>query len=285
MQTNFGTVVGIALLIAIALIATGGFAIVEPGTVGVVTKFGSVQEEVLQPGLHFKVPIMTKVIPIDTRVQKKEDDATASSKDLQIVRSKVALNYHIDPIKGAIIYSELGPQYPETIVSPAIQESIKSTTSKYTAEQLITQRAEVKEAVTTDLTSRLKRKNIMVTDFSIIDFNFSDEFNNAIEAKQVAEQEAFRAKNDLERIKIEADQEQTKAEGEAQAQLAKARAEAESQQMLRETLTPEVLQLRMIERWDGVLPVYSGGEGGVPAFLSLPSKTAPPSRPAVSVSR
>lgn len=285
MQTNFGTVVGIAVLLAIALIATGGFAIVEPGTVGVVARFGSVQDEVLQPGLHFKVPIMTKVVPIDTRVQKVEDDATASSKDLQIVRSSVALNYHVDSTQAAKIYSELGFDYENTIVSPAIQESIKSTTSKYTAEQLITQREEVKQSVTTDLEKRLSEKDIVVTDFSIIDFNFSDEFNTAIESKQVAEQEAMRAKNDLERIKIEAEQEQTKAEGEAQAQLAKARAEAEAQEMLRTTLTPEVLQLRMIERWDGVLPIYSGGEGGVPAFLSLPARTAPPSTPAVSVSR
>lgn len=269
MPNQIKSAVAIAILLVIAFVLYDGFSVVQPGTVGVATRFGAVQDGILPPGLHFKVPIMTKVIPVDTRVQKVEDEATASSKDLQVVTSKVALNYKIDDAKANIIYSELGPQYPRTIVEPAIQESIKSTTSKYTAEQLITQRATVKDDVFADLKTRLARTNIIATEFSIIDFNFSAEFNRAIEDKQVAEQAALRARNDLERIKTEAQQEIEKANGVAQAALTRAKAEQEAQSLLRQTLTPEILQLRAIEQWDGKLPVYNGSEAPLP-FLSSP---------------
>ena len=275
LQVKISALVGIAVLVVLGLILSGGFVIVQPGTVGVVTKFGKVQDEIMEPGLHFKVPIMTRVVPIDTRVQKVEDEATASSKDLQIVSSRVALNYAVDKAEANTVYSDLGMEFPERIVSPAIQESIKSTTSKYTAEQLITLRAEVKDAVLQDIRERLARSNILVTEFSIIDFNFSEEFNRAIEEKQVAEQAALRAKNELERVKIEADQVKAKAEGEAEAKLAKAKAESEAQMLLRETLTPDLLQLRAIEQWDGVLPVYSGGDSPAP-FLALPQPQTKP---------
>lgn len=269
MQSNTPTIIAVVLLVLIALVATQGIAIVESGTVGVVTRFGSVQDQALQPGLHFKVPVMTKVIPVDTRVKKVEEEATASSRDLQIVTSRIALNYRIDPAKASTIYSELGLQYPETIVQPALQESIKATSAKYTAEELITKRAEVAQEMEDDLVGRLEDKHLLPTDLSIIDFNFSPEFNEAIEQKQVAQQAALRAQNELERIRIEAQQEQTKAEGVAQAELARARAEAEAQQMLRETISAELLQLRAIEKWDGVLPVYSGGDAPAP-FLAIP---------------
>ena len=269
MQTNGFAVVLAALIIVAAVLVTQGLVIVQPGTVGVVTRFGAVQEALFQPGLHFKTPFMTKVIPMDTRVQKVEEEATASSKDLQIVRSQIALNYRIDSAKANTIYSQLGIQYPITIVQPALQESIKATSAKYTAEELITKRAEVAQEMEDDLIGRLQNKDIVPTDLSIIDFNFSDEFNQAIEQKQVAQQAALTAQNELERIKIEAEQVQAEAEGKALAEIARARAEAEAQQMLRETISPELLQLRAIERWDGVLPVYAGGEAPLP-FLAIP---------------
>lgn len=269
MQLSSTAAAALIVFVLIALVAFNGIATVESGTVGVVTRFGAVQQEVLQPGLHFKMPVMTDIIPLDTRIQKVVDEATASSKDLQVVTSKVALNYRIDSVKGGTIYAELGPQYPLTIVEPAIQESIKSITSQFTAEELITKRAEVKTAVSEHITQRLQRSNLLVTDFSIIDFNFSAEFNRAIEEKQVAEQAALRAKNDLERVKTEAEAAEQTAMGVAQGEIARAKAESEAQLLLRETLTPEILQLRAIERWDGKLPVYMGGETPVP-FMALP---------------
>lgn len=271
MQNNFAAG-ALVLLVLIAIVVSQAVTIVQPGTVGVVTQFGAVQETILQPGLQFKVPVMTQIISLNTRIEKIEDAATASSKDLQVVTSKVALNYRIDPAKADVIYSELGPYFATTIIAPAIQESIKAITSHYTAEQLITQRSAVKDAVQADLSKRLNRSNLITTDFSILDFNFSSEFNHAIEQKQVAQQAALRAENDLARIKMEAQQIEATALGAARGELERARAEAEAQQMLRDTLTPEILQLRAIEKWDGVLPVYTGGDAPLP-FLAVPSAT------------
>lgn len=264
MQTNPAAVLVLIALVLIAIFASQGFVTVESGTVGVVTRFGAVQEGILPPGLHGKIPVVTQVIPLDTRVQKVEADATASSKDLQEVTSKIVLNYRVDPAKANTIYSELGLQYPATIVAPALQESIKATAAKYTAEELITRRAEVAQQMEDDLIARLSNKNIIPTDLSIIDFNFSSEFNDAIEQKQVAQQAALRAQNDLEKVRIEAQQTLAEAEGRAKAELERARAEAEAQKMLRDTISPELLQLRFIERWDGKLPIYSGGDLPVP---------------------
>jgi len=240
------------------------YVIVEAGTVGVVTHFGAVQDDILSEGLYIVMPVKTKV-EINVRIQKIEAEASASSKDLQVVTSKVAINFKLDKSKAATIFQSLGLDYQSTIIAPSVQESIKSTTSQFTAEELITRRSEVKVAVFEDVKRRLKEHNIIVTDFSILDFNFSSEFNRAIEEKQVAEQKALRANNDLKRIQIESDQAQAKSVGQAQAklELAKAdaqavlelaKAEVESQRLIRETLTPEIIKLRAIEKWDGVLP-------------------------------
>ncbi|MEM7027973.1 MAG: SPFH domain-containing protein [Chloroflexota bacterium] len=252
---------GLIALIVLAILAIGLssliFEVVPPGTVGVQTYFGAVQDEVLPEGLHVIFP-GTRVIPIDVRIQKIEAEASASSKDLQIVTSKVALNFFLDKELANLIFQNLGLNYQTTIIGPAIQESIKSTTAQFTAEELITRRPDVKESVFLSIRERLAERNIVVTDFSIIDFNFSSEFNRAIEEKQVAEQRALRAQNDLDRIRTEAEQTRARAEGEAQAHLEIAKAEAESQELLRETLSPEIIQLRAVEKWNGVLPTVMG---------------------------
>lgn len=254
---------GIALLVLLAFVSCG-VVIVDPGTVGVVTHFGAVQEQVLPEGLHFVMPIQTRVVRIDVRVQKVEDEASASSKDLQVVTSRIALNYYLDKSKANTIFQSLGLQYRSNIVHPAIQESVKSSTAHYTAEELITRRSEVKDAIFTDIRKRLGQSNIVVTDFSILDFAFSPEFNKAIEEKQVAEQRALRARNDLTRIRTEAEQVRVQAEGEAEATLARARAQAEAQRLLRETLTPALIELRTIEKWNGQLPQVTGDSSAVP---------------------
>jgi len=248
----------IVAAIVVLLLGSRMVQVVQPGTVGVVTYFGAVQDKIVPEGLHFKMPFRTKIIPINVRVQKIEVDATASSKDLQIVSSRVALNFYLDREKANIIFQELGPNYMNSIIQPAIQESVKSATAQFNAEQLITMRPEVKEAILSDLKERLSKNNIIVTDFSIMDFNFSPEFNRAIEEKQVAEQAALRARNDLRRVEMEAAQDSVKASGKAKAIIEVAKAQAEAQRLQRETLSPELLQLRAIEKWDGVLPQVLG---------------------------
>lgn len=271
MQNNPFAAVILVALVLLAVVGSQSFVTVDAGNVGIVKRFGAVQEGVLQPGLHMKLPVVTEVVEVETRIKRVEADATASSKDLQVVTSKIVLNYKVDRDLADKLYEQLGVEYPTRIVEPALQESIKATTAKHTAEQLITARTEVAQQMLSDIKSRLESKFLMPTDLSIIDFQFSAEFNRAIEEKQVAQQAAQRANNELERITIEAKQAKAEAEGKAQAELERAKAESEAQKMLRDTISPEVLQLRFLERWDGKLPVYSGGD--LPTML-MPAPAA-----------
>lgn len=243
------------------------YHMIQPGTVGVITHFGAVQDDILPEGLHFITPVKTKVVPIDVRIQLVEDQASASSKDLQMVTSRVALNFYLSKTKANIIFQELGLAYKKTIIGPTIQESLKSTIAKFNAEEVITLRPTVKQMIFEDIKTRLEKNNIIVTDFSIVDFSFSSEFNKAIEEKQIAEQSALRAVNDLVRIKTEAEQVEVRALGEAKAQIEIAKAEAQAQELLRKTISDQIIQLRAIEKWNGVLPLYVGESEGV--FLDL----------------
>ncbi len=229
------------------------------GERGVVLNFGAVQDKVLDEGLHFRVPIMQQVVPMDVKVQKSLTSAAASSADLQEVSSEVALNYHIIPDKANIVYQSLGIHFKERIIDPAVQEVVKAVTAKYTAEELITKRPAVSEAMRANLAERLVAHNIAVDAFSIVGFSFSKIFMEAIESKQTAEQLALKSKRDLDRIKIEADQ-----------KITTARAEAEGLRLQRAQISPDLIELRKIdanlraiEKWNGVLPQVTGA-GAVP---------------------
>ena len=246
----FGGGIGpIVVLVLLLFLGYNSFEIVGAGERGVVfSTFGGVQQGVRGEGLQIKMPFIQTIIPIDVRIQKAETDSSASSKDLQTVQSRIALNYHIAPDEAWQIFQEVGTLYKERLIDPSVQEAVKAATAQFTAEELITRRADVSAMIRSMLTERLVPHNILVDEFNIVDFNFSTVFNEAIEAKQTAEQDALRAERDLERIKIEAEQTITAAQ-----------AEAESQRLQRETLTEELLQFRAIERWDGVLPQVVGG--------------------------
>jgi len=186
---------------------------------------------------------------MDVRIQKDEVGSSASSKDLQIVTSRIALNYHLDPNEVNVIWQEVGRNYNSRIIAPSIQEAVKAVTAKFTAEELITKREEVKDQIKLNLSERLAGSFILVDEFNIIDFSFSPAFNEAIEAKVTAEQLKLKADRDLERIKIEADQKVAEAEGKAKAIQTEAQA-------LR--VNPQVVELRWIEKWDGKVPLYWG---------------------------
>ena len=229
------------------------------GERGIVLNFGAVQKNVLGEGLHFRIPIMQEIIRVDVKVQKAETDAAAASADLQDVSSTVAINYHIIPDKANIVYQSIGIHFKERIIDPAVLEVVKAVTAKYTAEELITKRPAVSDAMKLSLTERLLEHNIAVDAFSIVGFSFSKIFMEAIESKQTAEQLALKAKRDLDRIKIEAEQ-----------TITAARAEAESLRLQRANISPDLIELRKIEanlkaidKWNGILPQVTGG-GAVP---------------------
>lgn len=242
-------IVVIVIIIFGMLAISSAFETVGPGHRGVVfSKFGGIQDKILDEGLQFKLPFIEDIIPIDVRIQKAQTDSTASSKDLQVVSSTIAVNYHIDPEKVNTVYQEIGIYFKERMIDPAVQESVKSATARFTAEELITRREEVKEVIKLNLIGRLKPFNVLIDEFNIVDFSFSRSFNDAIESKQSAEQQALKASRDLDRIKIEAEQ-----------RLTSARAEAEGQRIQRATISAEILQLRAIEKWDGHFPQVVGG--------------------------
>ncbi|OPY87374.1 MAG: FtsH protease regulator HflC [Smithella sp. PtaU1.Bin162] len=232
---------------------------VGPGQRGVVLNFGAVQEQVMEEGLHLRIPVMQEIALMDVKIQKAETDAAAASADLQDVSSRIALNYHIVPDKANVVYQKIGVHFKERIIDPAIQEVVKAVTAKYSAEELITKRPAVSEAMRVALMDRLIVNNIAVDAFSIVIFSFSKVFTEAIEAKQTAEQLALKAKRDLERIKIEAEQ-----------KITAAKAEAESLRLQRANISTDLIELRRIEanmkaidKWNGILPQVTG-EGAIP---------------------
>jgi len=222
---------------------------VGAGERGILLQFGAVQDRVIDEGLYFKIPYIQRVVKIDVKIQKDEVAASAASKDLQIVTSKIALNYHLDPDSVNRIWQEVGQNYNIRIIAPSIQEAVKAESAKFTAEELITKREEVKEQIKANLAERLLERFIIVDEFNIIDFEFSSAFNQAIEAKVTAEQLKLKADRDLDRIEIEADQKIAEARGKAEA----IRIEA---QALRQNA--QVVELRWIEKWDGKVPTYWG---------------------------
>lgn len=249
----------IAVVVVLVFLFAKPWVQVGPGQRGVVLNFGAVQDNVLGEGLHFRIPVVQEVILLDVRVQKVVTDTIAASSDLQDVTSSIALNYHLIPDKANIVYQTIGISYRERIIDPAILEVVKAVSARYSAEELITKRPQVSEAMRTSLMERLERYNIEVDAFSIVAFSFSKVFTEAIEAKQTAEQLALKAKRDLERVKIEAEQKVTAA-----------KAEAESLRLQRANISPDLIELRKIEanlkaieKWDGILPQVVG-TGGVP---------------------
>jgi len=239
----------IVITIIVLIFLFGAFGTIGAGERGVLLQFGAVQNKVFGEGLYFKIPFVQRVVKVDVKMQKDEVPSSAASKDLQIVTSRIALNYHLDPDSVNKIWQEVGTNYNTRIISPSIQEAVKATTAKFTAEELITKREQVKEEIKANLSERLLENNIIVDEFNIIDFDFSKAFNEAIEQKVTAEQLKLKAERDLERIIIEKQQQITQAEGKAQAITIEAQA-------LR--VNPAVTELRWIEKWDGKTPQYWG---------------------------
>ena len=239
----------IASIIIVLFLLSNTLGTVGAGERGVLLQFGAVKDRVFNEGLYIKIPFVQRVKKIDVRIQKKQVNASAASKDLQIVTSTIAINYHLDPNMVNRVWQSVEAQYESRIIDPAIQEVVKATTALYTAEELITKRELVKEDIKLNIKDRLAIHNIMVDEFNIVSFDFSKAFNEAIEAKVTAEQLKLKADRDLERIKVEADQRIADARGKAEAIRIEAQALLQNQ---------NVIELRWVEKWDGKVPTYWG---------------------------
>ena len=227
------------------------FTTIPTGYVGVKTRFGQVQDTVIQEGLNFKMPYIEKIVKIDCKTQKCEYEMEASSKDLQKVSNiKVAVNYNVDKSKANTLYREIGKDFKGVVIEPAIYESVKQGMSQYTAEELIAKRSEVSNIIVTLLTEKLESRGIAITALNITDFSFSQEFDDAIEKKQVTEQQTQQAKYELEKAKVENEK-----------KIENAKTEAEVMKQQNEQITEQTLKLKelenqsaLIEKWNGQLP-------------------------------
>ena len=264
LDTGFpGKRYAVAAFVALLVIYFFGlwpFVAIGAGERGVVLNFGAFNGTVMSPGLHLKLPLVQNIVRYNVQTQKDEVNASAASKDLQEVTAKIAVNYHIEPDRVGDLHKNIGDQYGYRVVDPAIQEAIKAATAQYTAEELITKRVAVKDAMKNALTDRLNREYINVEEDSIVNFAVSQSFNASIEAKVTAEQDALAAKNKLEQVKYEAQQQIETAK--AQAEAIKIQASAVNAQG-----GADYVKLQAINKWDGKLPVYMmGGE----ALINLP---------------
>src|SRR5918996_1604091 len=276
-------------IIVISVIAVSSVRVVDAGNRGILVQFGNVDTDVsLDEGLHFVVPFRDNVVQMEVRTQKIVESATSASKDLQDVSTQVALNYHVNPDRAQVLYQQLGPDYANRVIVPAIQESVKQVTARFNAEELITNRETVKNQIEEQIKARLAPYNVVVDALSITEFAFSQQFTTAVESKVEAQQRALQAQNELRRIQIEAQQNEAKAIGEQKANIARAegikqsnvlQAEGEAQAItiidaqLRNN--PTYLEWLKATKWDGVLPLVTGGGGaggqGVTPFIEIPT--------------
>ena len=256
-QGRIGIIIGVVVIVASFIL--GSFTTIPAGYRGVVIRFTAVTGTTLSEGLRTKLPFIDSVVKMEVRTQKYETQSSAITRDLQDVSTTIALNWKLDPGMAAEVYRTLGLDFIDRIAAPAIQETIKQITAQYNAEDLILKREAVKNAITESLESRLRGRGIITELVSITNFQFSDTFTAAIEAKVAAEQAVLEATNKLQRVIVEAQQREAEAEGEAAARIAKANGEAEyirvvtdaqvaANQAIAGSLTPEVLQYILLDR-------------------------------------
>lgn len=265
-KKDFKRVKWIAIGLAALIIALNSFTIVPAGNTGVVMTLGKVSETSYQEGFHLKAPFIQKVETLSNKIQVYETPASAVSKDLQTVSSTIAVNYRLVSDKSPEMYKNVGVDYQTVLITPVVQECMKSATAKYTAEELITERAAVGDEVKASLDSKLNSYGIYIEKFNIVNFDFSAEFNSAIEAKQVAEQNLLKTKTEqqqaIEIANAEAKKKVIAADAQAQATLTEAQAQADANKLLEESLSEKVIAYEQIQKWNGVMPKVTSGENG-----------------------
>ena len=248
-------IIGVIILIAF-ITFFNSFKTIPTGFIGVKTRFGQVQDTMLNEGLNLKIPFIEKIVLMDCRTQKTEYTMEASSKDLQKISNfRIAINYNITSETANKLYRGVGVDYKSIIVEPAIQEAMKATVANYTAEELITKRNEVSEYALNKLSPKLQENGITLTSLNILDLAFSEEFDTAVEQKQIVEQETQKAQYELEKARVE-----------NQKKIENAQADAEVMAAQNAQITDNYLRLKeienqkaMIEKWNGQLPTTMTG--------------------------
>ena len=256
---NGKQILGICAIVLIIILIFGSFYTIPAGKRGIILTFQKPSDNVVTEGLHIKIPLIQQIVKVDIKTMKYESTIGGASKDLQVISGVIATNYHLESDNLVELYKSVGLNYESKIIQPLEQEVSKSVTARYTAEELITRREEVRLDIKQALYDRLIERGIVVEEVSITNFDFSPSFNAAIENKVTMEQNALAAKNKLAQIEYEAQQKVAEAEGKAQAMSIESAA-------LREN--PDILQLRAIEKWNGIMPQFVSGDGALP-FIGI----------------
>jgi regulator of protease activity HflC (stomatin/prohibitin superfamily) len=248
------------LLLIIFVILWGTFVIVPAGHRGVVLWWGSVEKRIMGEGLNFKVPIAEGAIKVDVKVQPhpfKEIDA--SSKEYQMVKMTGMMNFHIDPSFVNDLYQKVGLDFADKVIDPAFNDFVKEVVPTYPIGEILPKREEIRKRAMTKLGDNLARYHIIVDDIYFANIRFSPEYERAIEAKQVAQQQVETQRQVLAQREIEAQQKVATAKGEAESILVVAQGQAKANDALSRSISPILVQYKSIEKWNGILPQVSGG--------------------------
>ena len=250
----------IIILLVIFIFFWGSFAIVPAGHRGVVLWWGSVEKRIMGEGLNFKVPIAEKVIKVDVRVQPhpfKEIDA--ASKEYQMVKLTGMMNFHIDPSYVNDLYQKVGLDFANKVIDPAFNDFVKEVVPIYPITEILPKREEIRKRAMSKLGDNLARYHIIVDDIYFANIRFSPEYEKAIEAKQVAQQQVETQRQVLAQREIEAQQKVATAKGEAESIQVVAQGQAKANDALSRSISPILVQYKSIEKWNGILPQVSGG--------------------------
>jgi regulator of protease activity HflC (stomatin/prohibitin superfamily) len=254
------TIIILIVLLILFIASWGSFAIVPAGHRGVVLWWGSVEKRIMGEGLNFKVPIAERVIKVDVKVQPhpfKEIDA--SSKEYQIVKMTGMMNFHIDPAYVNDLYQKVGLDFADKVIDPAFNDFVKEVVPTYPIGEILPKREEIRQRAMKKLGDNLSRYHIIVDDIYFANIRFSPEYEGAIEAKQVAQQQVETQKQVLAQREIEAQQKVATAKGEAESILVVAQGQAKANDALSRSISPILVQYKGIEKWNGILPQVSGG--------------------------
>ncbi len=263
----------IIILLVIFIFLWSSFAIVPAGHRGVVLWWGSVEKRIMGEGLNFKVPITEMVIKVDVRVQPhpfKEIDA--ASKEYQMVKLTGMMNFHIDPSYVNDLYQKVGLDFANKVIDPAFNDFVKEVVPIYPITEILPKREEIRKRAMSKLGDNLARYHIIVDDIYFANIRFSPEYEKAIEAKQVAQQQVETQRQVLAQREIEAQQKVATAKGEAESIQVVAQGQAKANDALSRSISPILVQYKSIEKWNGILPQVSGG--AVP-FIDLGKMEGP----------
>lgn len=268
-------------VVILAIIFLGSsFVVIPAGHTGVALTFGKVEDVVLQEGLHFKVPFVQKIVVVDNRIVKLDVNTEAFSKDLQTITTVVAVNYHVGKENSQTLYKNVGMGFEEVLITPAVNEVLKAVTAKYTAVELVSSRAEVSMLLDEGLNEKMNAYGIFINELNIINWDFSEEYINAVEAKQVAEQNLIKTRTEQEQALVIANTEAQKrviaAEAQANEIKVLADANAESNRIITESISELLIKYQTVAKWDGKLPTVMAGSDNMLIDIPLTSAAEQP---------